>query len=122
MKFLQILICMIVFMSNSFAQNYEKRSLIPTDVYKLKNISDPQVSPDGKWVAYVLSAVDTAKDKRNSDIWMVSWDGKENLQLTNTEDGESSPRWSPDGKFLSFVASRNGDKHSQIWLMDRRGG
>ena len=122
MKFLQILICMIAFMSNSFAQNNEKRSLIPTDVYKLKNISDPQVSPDGKWVAYVLSAVDTAKDKRNSDIWMVSWDGKENLQLTNTEDGESSPRWSPDGKFLSFVASRNGDKHSQIWLMDRRGG
>ena len=122
MKSLQLLILMLVILGNSFAQNNNKRSLIPTDVYKIKNIADPQVSPDGKWVAYVLSVVDTAKDKRNSDIWMISWDGKENLQMTNTEDGESSPRWSPDGKYLSFLASRNGDKQSQIWLMDRRGG
>ena len=122
MKLLHFLIFMIVFVCSSFAQNKTKRSLIPTDVYKIKTIADPQVSPDGKWVAYVLSAVDTGKDKRNSDIWMISWDGKENLQMTNTEDGESSPRWSPDGKYLSFLASRNADKHSQIWLMDRRGG
>ena len=122
MKLLQLLIFMMMFVCSSFAQNDNKRPLVPTDVYKIKNIADPQVSPDGKWVAYVLSVVDTAKDKRNSDIWMISWDGKENLQMTNTEDGESSPRWSPDGKYLSFLASRNGDKQSQIWLMDRRGG
>ena len=122
MKLFHLLIFMIVFVCSSFAQNNTKRSLIPTDVYKIKTIADPQVSPDGKWVAYVLSAVDTGKDKRNSDIWMISWDGKENLQMTNTEDGESSPRWSPDGKYLSFLASRNADKHSQVWLMDRRGG
>ena len=122
MKLLQLLIFMMMFVCSSFAQNDNKRPLVPTDVYKIKNIADPQVSPDGKWVAYVLSVVDTAKDKHNSDIWMISWDGKENLQMTNTEDGESSPRWSPDGKYLSFLASRNGDKQSQIWLMDRRGG
>ncbi len=122
MKFLHAFIFMLLAAFTSLAQNNTKRSLIPTDVYKIKNIADPRVSPDGKWVAYVLSTVDTAKDKRNSDIWMVSLDGKETLQMTNTEDGESSPRWSPDGKYLSFIASRNGDKHSQIWLMDRRGG
>ena len=122
MKLLHLLIFLVVFVCSSFAQNNTKRSLIPTDVYKIKSIGDPQISPDGKWVAYVLSAVDTGKDKRNSDIWMISWDGKENLQMTNTEDGESSPRWSPDGKYLSFLASRNADKHSQVWLMDRRGG
>ena len=122
MKFFHLLTFVFVFACNSFAQNNSKRTLIPTDVYKIKNIADPQLSPDGKWVAYVLSVVDTAKDKRNSDIWMISWDGKENLQMTNTEDGESSPRWSPDGKYLSFLASRNADKQSQVWLMDRRGG
>ena len=122
MKFFQLLTVMAFFVCNAFAQSNSKRNLIPTDVYKIKSIADPQVSPDGKWIAYVLSAVDTAKDKRNSDIWMISMDGKENLQMTNTEDGESSPRWSPDGKYLSFIASRNGDKHAQIWLMDRRGG
>ena len=122
MKFFQLLTVMAFFVCNAFAQSNSKRNLIPTDVYKIKSIADPQVSPDGKWIAYVLSAVDTAKDKRNSDIWMISMDGKENLQMTNTEDGESSPRWSPDGKYLSFIASRNGDKHAQIWFMDRRGG
>ena len=122
MKSLSLLIFMVASVCHLFAQNNTKRTLVPTDVYKIKNIADPQVSPDGRWVAYVLSTVDTAKDKRNSDVWMVSMDGKENLQMTSTEDGESTPRWSPDGKYLSFLASRNADKQAQIWLMDRRGG
>lgn len=104
------------------AQTPAKRPLKPTDVYLLKSIGDPQPSPDGKWVAYTVSSVDTSKDRRNSDIWMVSWDGEQNVQLTNSDDGESTPRWSPDGKYLSFVSARNGEKSAQIWLMDTRGG
>ncbi|HEV7347935.1 S9 family peptidase [Telluribacter sp.] len=104
------------------AQPANKRKLKPSDVYRLKNISSPQVSPEGKWVAYVVSTVDSAKNKRNADLWMISWDGKENIQLTHSPDGESQPRWSPDGKFLSFVSSRGDLDQSQIWLMDRRGG
>ena len=122
---MKILCYFILFLSiclSSAAQNSTKRSLQPSDVYLLKNIAEPQVSPDGKWVAYTVSTVDTAKDKRNSDVWMVSWDGTQTLQLTSSEDGESNPRWSPDGKYLSFTAARNGDKLAQIWLMDRRGG
>lgn len=80
------------------------------------------MSPDGKWIAYTLSTPDTSKDKRNSDIWMVSFDGKQSVQLTNGEEGESTPKWSPDGKYLSFVSSRNGEKVAQIWLLDTRGG
>ncbi|MES2516986.1 MAG: S9 family peptidase [Bacteroidota bacterium] len=108
--------------SNVPAQNIAKRLLKPSDVYRLQNLGDPQISPDGNWVAYTLSTVDSVKNKRNSDIWMVSWDGKESIQLTHTPDGESQPRWSPDGKYISFVSSRNGLTSSQVWLMDRRGG
>ncbi|WP_247232883.1 S9 family peptidase [Telluribacter sp. SYSU D00476] len=104
------------------AQQTTKRKLQPSDVYRLKSLSNPQVSPEGKWVAYVVSSVDTAKNKRNADLWMVSWDGKETIQLTHSPDGESQPRWSPDGKYLSFVSSRGDLDQSQIWLMDRRGG
>ena len=96
------------------AQTPTKRSLKPSDVYRLQNLGDLQISPDGNWVAYTLSSVDSVKNKRNSDIWMVSWDGKESIQLTHTPDGESQPRWSPDGKYLSFVSSRNGLTSSQI--------
>src|SRR5215831_2480194 len=94
----------LIFQVSSNAQT--KRSIVPADVYRLQDVTDPQVSPDGNWVAYVLSTVDSAKDKRNNDIWMISWDGKQNVQLTNNAENESLPRWSPDGKYISFLSSR----------------
>ncbi|QEC74976.1 alpha/beta hydrolase family protein [Mucilaginibacter ginsenosidivorax] len=94
----------------------------PADFDKIPTISDPQLSPDGKWVAYSVSEVDTAKDKRVSHLWVQSWDGKESIELTHGEEAASAPRWSPDGKYLSFVSSRDSKKGGQIWLMDRRGG
>jgi dipeptidyl aminopeptidase/acylaminoacyl peptidase len=118
---LSIIFCNAIWLTLS-AQTTSKRPLKPSDVYLLKSIGGATVSPDGKWVAYTLSSVDTGKDKRNSDIWMVSWDGQQTVQLTNSEEGESSPKWSPDGKYISFVAARNGDKDGQIWLLDTRGG
>ncbi|HNP95192.1 MAG TPA: hypothetical protein PKJ63_06170, partial [Cyclobacteriaceae bacterium] len=54
-----------------------QRPIQPSDVYRLKEVRDPQLSPDGKWIAYVVNTPDSAKDKYDSDIWMVSWDGKE---------------------------------------------
>jgi dipeptidyl aminopeptidase/acylaminoacyl peptidase len=99
-----------------------KRPLAPDDFYRLQTISGLQVSPDGNWIVYVLSSVDSVKDKRNSDIWMVSRDGSQNIQLTNSPEGEGRPRFSPDGKYISFVAKRGEDKQSQVYLLDRRGG
>jgi len=116
------LLLVFLFVGQTFAQTITKRTLKPSDVYRLQNLSDAHISPDGNWVAYTLSTVDSIKNKRNSDIWMVSWDGKESVQLTHTLESESQPNWSPDGKFLSFMSSRNGLKGSQIWIMDRRGG
>lgn len=116
-------LCIITFLSTTNAQAPAKRTLVPTDVYLLKDIDDPQISPDRKWVAYTMISVDTTKDKSNSDIWMVSLDDKAaSVQLTSSEEDEASPRWSPDGKYLSFISARNAQKQSQIWLMDVRGG
>src|SRR5258706_5537249 len=106
-----------------------KRPLNPSDFYRYVDVSDPEISPDGKWCAYVVTRVDTAKDKTNSDIWMVGWDGKDNVQLTNSKEDESAPRFSPDNKYISFLSSRYPDKKdddkndaSQLWLMNRLGG
>jgi dipeptidyl aminopeptidase/acylaminoacyl peptidase len=99
-----------------------KRPLRATDIFRVRDVRDPQVSPDGKWVAYTVAVADSATDKNDTDVWMASWDGKENLRITSTKDGESQPRWSPDGRYLSFISSRDGGKGGQIWLLDRRGG
>ena len=104
----------------SFSQQ-SKRMLRPGDIYRLQTMSDANISPDGQWITYTVSTIDSAKDKRNSDIWMVSWDGAQTVQLTSSPDNESSPRWSPDGKYISFLAARLGGT-SQIWMLDRRGG
>ena len=99
-----------------------KRPLRSDDVYRLRDVHDPQRSPDGKWVAYAVSSVDTARDRNTSDIWLVSWSGDQQTQITNTPESESSPRWSPDGKWLSFLSSRQGGDGAQLWLVNPTGG
>jgi dipeptidyl aminopeptidase/acylaminoacyl peptidase len=99
-----------------------RRPLTPDDFYNEQLVSDPQVSPDGKWVAYVLSADDRDADESRSTIWMVSWDGTQQVQLTNPAHDISSPRWSRDGRYLSYLNTPAGTDKSQIMLFDRRGG
>ncbi|MEP6611436.1 MAG: hypothetical protein ABJA76_06115, partial [Mucilaginibacter sp.] len=94
----------------------------PADFLKIKSLSDPRVSPDDKWVAYSLSEVDTAKDGRVSHLWMQSITGSESIELTHGPEPASSPRWSPDGRYLAFLSSRESKNGSQVWLLDRRGG
>ena len=98
------------------------RSIAPGDLYCIRSVSDPQLSPDGNWVAYTVSVADSAKDKRDANIWMMSWDGSQTVQLTATPESETSPRWSPDGRYLAFLSGRQDGHGSQVWLLDRRGG
>ena len=105
------------------AQAPAKRPVNVNDLFRLRTVRDVQLSPDGAWVAYVVGTLDSARDRSNSDLYMVSWDGSRTVQLTFTPDGENSPRWSPDGRYLSFVASRGESRSGgQIWLLDRAGG
>jgi len=101
-----------------------KRKLQPNDVYRLQSIANPKVSPDGKWILYAVSTPDSAKNKKQSDLFMSSWDAKETVQLTYSEEGESDAEFSPDGKYISFLSSKKADttENTQLWLMDRRGG
>ena len=103
-------------------QGQAKRAIRVGDMYRLRNVGDAQVSPEGSWVAYTVSATDSAKDKSDTDVWMTSWDGAQTIKVTSSPDGESAPRFSPDGRYLSFLSSRQGGKGGQLWLLDRRGG
>ena len=97
------------------------RPFSPDDVLRIRDVREPQISPDGAWVAYTVSTSDTAEDRNKSAVWMASWDGTRNVRLTTSKPGENTPRWSPDGRWLGFLSSRE-DEHSQLWLLDRQGG
>jgi len=106
-----------------FAQPAARRPIKVDDMHRFHDVRDPQISPDGKWVAYTLNTVDTMADKSDTDVWMVSWDGAQNLRITSSPENETAPRWSPDGRYLSFLSSRPGKaKGNQVWLMERNGG
>ena len=97
------------------------RLLTPDDVYNLKTVREPQVSPDGRWVAFTVERLDREEDSLDRDVWMAPYAGGEPVRLTASPKGERSPRFSPDGRYLAFLSSREGEK-SQVWLLDRRGG
>jgi dipeptidyl aminopeptidase/acylaminoacyl peptidase len=99
----------------------QTRTLRPDDLYSLKSVADPQLSPDGKWVAYTVGTLDAKEDEADTDVYMVAVEGGAPVRLTSGKKPETRPRFSPDGRYLAFLAGREG-KHTQVYLMDRRGG
>ncbi len=101
------------------AQEATKHAITFDDMIKLRRIAEPQVSPDGKWVAYTVAAPDMEANRNASNIWMVSTSGGSAMQLTQSGH-DLSPVWSPDGKTLAFLSLRGGE--SQVYLLSMEGG
>ena len=99
----------------------EGRPLKVDDLFSLKDVADPRLSPDGRQVAYTLNTLDAKEDDSDEDIYLVSTDGGEPLRLTSGKKAETSPRFSPNGEWMAFLSDRDGKK-TQVYLMSRRGG
>jgi dipeptidyl aminopeptidase/acylaminoacyl peptidase len=91
-----------------------------TEMMRLQRLADPQVSPDGRWIAYQSTQVDTTSWTRNTDIWIVAAAGGAPRRLTEDARSDTRPRWSPDGRRIAFLSTRDGG--SQVWLVDAAGG
>jgi dipeptidyl aminopeptidase/acylaminoacyl peptidase len=98
----------------------DKRPITFDDFIHIKRISDPQISPDGNRVAYVITEMDLERNRSRSDIWIIPLQGGEARRLTSEPGSHYHPRWSPDGRRLAFMSTRSGAP--QIWLLNIRGG
>jgi acylaminoacyl-peptidase len=112
MKKIFCLILMLLVAQGALA---EKRAFTIEDYYAIKGVSDPQISPDGGKIAFVISENDMKAGKRHSEIFVMNADGSEKRQLTRHEKSSWHPRWSPNGEVLMFFSVRN--EGTQIWLL-----
>ncbi|MDO8861178.1 S9 family peptidase [Haliea sp. E1-2-M8] len=99
------------------------RPLSVDDIHAVADVSEPAVSPDGKQVAYVVSVHNLEQDAIVSDVWQVPWAGGEPRQLTAVDSvSASTPKFSPDGRYLAYLEAAGDEAYSQVFLLDRRGG
>ena len=114
-----LLLLMLGMALSADAQAPAKHPLAFDDLIKLHRIAAPEVSPDGKWVAYGISTPDMEANRGVSNIWLVSTSGGDAIQLTQSGK-DSAPSWSPDGKTLAFLSGRDGT--SQVYVISMEGG
>ena len=93
------------------------RPISATDVFEIRTVADPQISPDGKRIVYVVNFADIQSDTRYSNIWTINFDGSDNRPMTSGNYHETTPRWSPDGSRIAFISDREGSPQIyQRWI------
>ena len=101
----------------------DRRSVNARRLARCATVSDPQSRPTAPGSRTPSRRRTSQEDRHDSDIWMTSWDGRQSVRLTSSKESETTPRWSPDGKYLAFLSDRDDDDEAeQIWLLNRAGG
>ena len=121
MRLIQRLTVPLLVASALSADASDKRSLSVDDLFALKTVGGLTLSPDGVLAAYTVRSMDLKKDKADTDIYLIPTAGGDPVRLTTSDKAETTPRFSPDGKWIGFLSDREGDK-SQVWLLPRGGG
>ena len=102
MRIIQIWVLAILSLYLSSSGFTQQKLIKSEDFYKLKTISDCQISPDGKLIAYVIKKVDKNHNRYTSNIWLYSLENNSNKQITTTQFLDTTPRWSPDSKYIVY--------------------
>jgi dipeptidyl aminopeptidase/acylaminoacyl peptidase len=135
-RFLRVLAVLMLATAAGRSQQTASRAMTVDDVLNMSGVSDPEISPDGKWVVFTRSDLDWKKNRRQAHLWIASTETGRPFQFTS-EDGDSAPRWAPDSKSVAFLRGRPEPQSSaqaqpgpdaassegrQVWLINTDGG
>ncbi len=120
MKRIALLVLLLWPLPAAYAQEKSRRPISIDDMFRFQRVADPQISPDGRLVAYVVGTVDMADNKVPSSIWLLPTEEGPARQLTRSGKNDRHPRWSPEGRSILFESNRSGA--TQLWLITVQGG
>ncbi|PYT64009.1 MAG: hypothetical protein DMG42_35455 [Acidobacteria bacterium] len=123
-RFASVILFLLAIPTPALAQESRPRTpraITIDDFFQIRDVSQPEISPDGQWIAYAVRTRMLKEDKNEQRLWMISTHGGDAIAMTAEGVSSGNPSWSPDGKYLSFLSARDGGK-PQVWLLDRRGG
>ena len=89
------------------------RAITIDDFFQIRDVSQPEISPDGQWIAYAVRTRMLKEDKNEQRLWMVSTHGGDAIPLSAEGVSSGHARWSPDGKYISFLSARDGGKRDR---------
>jgi dipeptidyl aminopeptidase/acylaminoacyl peptidase len=102
--------------------DHNRRAVVPQDITRIRFVSDPQISPDGQRVAFVITTLSEEKDQYLSNIWIIDTAGGEPRRFTTGPKRDTKPRWSADGTHLAFLSEREAHPKAQLYVMPAAGG
>jgi dipeptidyl aminopeptidase/acylaminoacyl peptidase len=123
-RFASVILFLLAIPTPALAQESRPRTpraITIDDFFQIRDVSQPEIGPDGQWIAYAVRTRMLKEDKNEQRLWMISTHGGDAIAMTAEGVSSGHPSWSPDGKYLSFLSARDGGK-PQVWLLDRRGG
>jgi len=115
------LVILLAFLSIVATSQESEKPITINDLMNIRSVNNPRISPDGQWIAFTITEIDLKKDKSETRIWMIPVRGGEAIPMTGKGYSASQPRWSPDNKYLSFLAAKS-DEKTQVWTLGRLGG
>ena len=119
---LVLAVAALLFMALPLAASAKDRGFTADDLVRLERVSDPQPSPDGRYVAYVVRETDMAANRGRTDLWLLDLSRRDAVpqRLTTHEANDQSPRWAPSGEAIYFLSARSGSQ--QVWRLSLGGG
>ncbi len=120
MKLLRTLL--VLSLAWAIATAAEKRPLAPQDLWAIKRVGAPALSPDGRQVVFTVQEWSVEKNKSTTNLWLVPVSGGEPRRLTTANTADTAPTWSPDGTRIAFLSKRGDDENNALYVLPRGGG